>query len=117
MRRLLILLSLLGLSVYAAAQCANTAYGTFTCVQTCEGHAFSGTSHTCVMPGNQTSGDAIVVVGASTGGGTLSVTGCGNTWTTDSTVTVGSSVVTQSTTTAASTGACTLTLTTSGSSG
>jgi hypothetical protein len=110
----------------AAAQCANTAYGAFTCAQTAEAHAFGETSQAVAFGANVTSGDAIVGIVLSNGGdtGTMSVSatvaGCSSTsWTVDTTLNDTSSATqaTQFSGVASTTGACTVTGSTTGTAG
>ncbi len=104
----------------ALAQCSNTAYGGFTCVQTAEAHSPSATSETATTSANVTSGDAIVGIAAAANA-TLSISasgaGCTGTFTVNTVITSGSLQVTQFRSTAASTGACSVKASSSGAAG
>lgn len=50
------------------AQCSNTAYGSFTCVQTCTNFGFASTSIGCAFGSNVTSGNSIYIIAGATAG-------------------------------------------------
>jgi hypothetical protein len=118
MRRLLILAAFLVCAGPAWAQCSNTAYGSYTCIQSCHNGQFSVTATTCAFGSNLTAG-SIIYVGATNISNTTSTftfTGCSLTWTTLCSTTGGTAGSGSDGTAANSgSGSCTITATSTGS--
>lgn len=93
----------------AFGQCSSTAYGSFTCVQSCHGSGFTETTQTCVFGSNLTNPSTIYVVASGIGGAaTAAFSGCGLTWNQPDSAVNGAGHATASN---AGTGACTITYT------
>lgn len=96
-------------STLCFGQCSNTAYGSYTCKQSCTGVSFGDTTTTCAFGSNVTNGSMLYVIGYATAG-TLSLSGCSPaTFTLRDSQTSGAR---HATGVVSSTGACTITLTT-----
>ena len=117
LKRLLILAGLLLCAGPAWAQCSSTAYGSFTCVQSCHNDKFTTTTVTCAFGSNLTSGSFIYVAGAnlSNATSTLSFSGCSLTWTTLDAPAMSTGSGAHGSAPNSSTAACTITLTSTGS--
>ena len=103
-------------STLARAQCSNTPYGAYTCVQSCQGQAV-GTTTTCTFSSNVAAGHEVVAVGVTYGGpsSTLSFSGCAavSSWNQPDLATGSINAVRHAYATSTSTAACSVTLTSS----